>query len=149
MKTLSVLAIAGLAIGFASPAFAQEKDTVDPEVRQQIEAAVRKQEEAYNKYDATACAAGFMQHAIEVWEWSSASATGAASGRQEIEERYGFELASHPTKQSFKLVQVYPIGRDICAIWEIFHYSRQDKGYYTAIYVRDGDVWKIRVAYAN
>ena len=30
--------LAGLAIGFAVPVFVQEKDTVDAEVRQQIEA---------------------------------------------------------------------------------------------------------------
>jgi ketosteroid isomerase-like protein len=149
MKMHLLPTLAGLAIGFAVPAVAQEQNTVDQEVRQQIEAAVLKYQEAYNKYDATACAAGFTQHAIEVLEWSSASATGAASGRQEIEGRYGFELASHPTKQSFKLVQVYPIGSDVCAIWEIFHYSRQEKGYYTAIYVREADDWKIRMAYAN
>jgi hypothetical protein len=149
MKVRSVVPLIGLAISFALPTFAQEQNAVDPEVRQQIEAAVRKQEEAYNKYNAAAFAAGFMQHAIEVWEWSSASASGAASGRQEIEERYAFELASHPTKQSFKLIQVYPIGSDICAIWEIFHYGRQEKGYCTAIYVREGNTWKIRMAYCN
>ena len=128
MKARLLVALLGLAISFASPTSAQEQSAVDPEVRQQIEAAVKKQEEAYNKYDAAACADGFMQHAIEVLEWSSASATGAAIGRKEIEERYVFELKSHPTKQSFKLVQVYPIGGDICAIWEIFHYGRQEKG---------------------
>jgi hypothetical protein len=149
MKMRSVIALVGLAIGFAVPTFAQEQNTVSPEVRQQIEAAVRKLEEAYNKHDAAASAAGFTKHAIEVLEWSSASATGAASGRQEIEERYGLEFASHPSKQQFKLVQVYPIGPDVCAIWEIFHYYRQEKGYYTAIYVREGDDWKIRIAYAN
>jgi hypothetical protein len=31
-----LLALAGLAIGFAVPALAQEQNTVDPEVRQQM-----------------------------------------------------------------------------------------------------------------
>jgi hypothetical protein len=42
MKIRLLLALVGLAIGFAMPAIAQEQNTVDPEVRQQIEAAVLK-----------------------------------------------------------------------------------------------------------
>ncbi len=47
MKTRLLGALVGLALGFALPVFAQEQNTVDPEVRQQIEAAVKKHEEAY------------------------------------------------------------------------------------------------------
>jgi hypothetical protein len=36
-----LLALAGLAISFAVPVLAQEQNTVDPEVRQQIEAGVK------------------------------------------------------------------------------------------------------------
>jgi hypothetical protein len=38
-----------LAISFAIPASPTEKDTVDPEVRQQIEAVLVKYDEAVNK----------------------------------------------------------------------------------------------------
>ena len=61
-----LVTLAGLAIGFAGPALAQEQDTVDPEVRQQIEAAVLKYQEAYNNYDAAATAALFTLDAVEV-----------------------------------------------------------------------------------
>jgi hypothetical protein len=64
MKMRLLLTLAGLAIGFAVPTFAQEKDTVDPEVRQQIEAAVKKHQEAYNRYDAAAYAALYTRDAI-------------------------------------------------------------------------------------
>jgi len=57
MKIRSLLALVGLAISFAMPALAQEQNTVDPEVRQQIEAALTKFDEAFNKNDATATAA--------------------------------------------------------------------------------------------
>jgi hypothetical protein len=43
-----------LAISFAVPTLAQEQNTVDPEVRQQIEAVLMKLGEAYNKHDAAA-----------------------------------------------------------------------------------------------
>jgi hypothetical protein len=38
MKMRLLLTLAGLAVGIAVPVLAQEKDTVAPEVRQQIEA---------------------------------------------------------------------------------------------------------------
>jgi uncharacterized protein (TIGR02246 family) len=143
MKMRLLLAFPALVIGFAVPALAQEKDTVDPQVRQQIEAVLKKHEEAYNEYDAAAFAAGFTEYAVEL------SQGGMARGRQEIEERYAADLASHPTKQSFKLVQVCAVGDAICAISEFFHYNTQTKGHYAAIYVREGDTWKIRMAYAQ
>ena len=117
MKMPLLIIIAGLAIGFAVPVLAQEKDTVNPEVRQQIEAVLRKHEEAYNEYDAAAFAAGFTQNAVEL------SQGGMARGREEIEQRYAADLASHPTKQSFKLLQVCAVGDAICAISEFFHYK--------------------------
>ncbi|MGA8658836.1 MAG: nuclear transport factor 2 family protein [Chthoniobacterales bacterium] len=143
MKRLLVLALAGLTIGFVVPALAQEKDTVSPEIRQQIEAVLKKLEEAYNRYDAAAFAAGFTEYAVEL------SLGGMARGRQEIEERYAADLASHPTKQSFKLVQVCAVGDAVCAIWEYLHFNTQTKGHCATIYVREGDTWKIRMAYAQ
>jgi uncharacterized protein (TIGR02246 family) len=143
MKMRLLPTLGALAISIAVPALAQERNTVDPEVRQQIEAVLKKHEEAYNEYDATAFAEGFTQYAVEV------SAGGTAWGRKEIEERYVAELASHPGKQSFKLMQVCSIGDAICAIWEYFHYNTQTKGHYAAIYVREGHTWKIRMAFAN
>jgi uncharacterized protein (TIGR02246 family) len=143
MRIRLILTLAGLAVGIAVPVLAQEKDTVNPEVRQQIEAVLRKHEEAYNEYDAAAFAAGFTQYAVEL------SQGGMARGREEIEQRYAADLASHPSKQSFKLLQVCAVGDAICAISEFFHYNTQTKGHYAAIYVREGDTWKIRMAYAQ
>jgi hypothetical protein len=42
MKIRLLFTLAGLAIGFAAPVLAQEQNTVDPEVRQQIEAVAMK-----------------------------------------------------------------------------------------------------------
>jgi ketosteroid isomerase-like protein len=58
--------LAGLALGFAVPVLAQEQNTVDPEVRQQIEALIAKQDEAFNKNDAAAVAALFTEDALLV-----------------------------------------------------------------------------------
>jgi hypothetical protein len=63
MKT-RLFVLAGLAIGFALPTFAQEQKTVDPETRQQIEAALMKFQEAFNKHDAAAIADLFALDAV-------------------------------------------------------------------------------------
>ena len=134
---------------FAAPSFAQEKDKVDPEVRQQIEAALTKFDEAFNKNDATATAALYTQDAAEVWsEWS---AGGLAFGQQAIEKRHATNFASNPGKLSHKLVQLHAIGNEICAIseWSMPPIKTKGGHYVVTIYVREADDWKIRMAYVN
>jgi uncharacterized protein (TIGR02246 family) len=147
MKTRFLLILAGLAFPFAAPVLAQEQNTVDPEVRQQIEALLMKYEEAYNKSDAAGTASLYSQDGIAVLSWESAG--GATFGQQAIEKKAAAEFASSPAKQSFKLVQVYAIGNDICAIAEFTHYYMHGKGHIVLIYVRDADSWKIRMDYWN
>ena len=48
MKLPLLISLVGLAIGFAVPIRAQEKESVDPEVRQQIEALNREYDEAFS-----------------------------------------------------------------------------------------------------
>src|SRR5690242_2183853 len=62
MKTRLLGALVGLAISFALPTFAQ---TVDPQTRQQIEAAEKNYDVAFNKNDAAAVAALFTTDAVE------------------------------------------------------------------------------------
>src|SRR6266436_7621150 len=99
---------AGLIIGLALPVVAQEQNTVDPEVRQQIEALIAKQDEAFNKNDAAGCTADYTQDAVEVWEWETGG--GSAVGREATEKRAAAMLASNPAKLVRTLIQVYPIG---------------------------------------
>ena len=146
MKVRVLLTLAGLAIGFVLPGIAQEQNTVEPEVRQQIEAARLRFDEAYNKHDAAATAALFTPDAIQVWAWEMAG--GVASGQQAIEKRYDAQLESVPGKLVRKLVQVYPIGDEICAISAFTHPNPPAKpGYCVTIYVRELDEWKIRTEY--
>jgi len=72
MKMRLLPALAALAIGFATPAFAQDQNTIDPEVRQQIEAVLTQFDEAYNKSDAAAIAALLTPDAVQVWAWEMA-----------------------------------------------------------------------------
>jgi ketosteroid isomerase-like protein len=144
MKIRLLGVLVGLAISFAVPTFAQEQNAVDPEVRQQIEDAYKKFDEAYSKHDAAATAALFTQDAAEVLE--NMPEGGLASGQQAIKKRLEVDLASSP-QLSQKLVQLYAIGNDVCAITEyrgVIH-----KGYAVTIWIREGDEWKIRVSYVN
>ena len=65
MKFRLLLTLAGLAIGFSAQTRAQEQNTVDPQVRQQIEALNQKFDEAFNQNDADAVADLFTAGAIE------------------------------------------------------------------------------------
>ena len=56
MKFRLLLTLAGLAIGLSAQPRAQEKNTVDPQVRQQIEVLNQKFDEAFNQNDAEAVA---------------------------------------------------------------------------------------------
>jgi hypothetical protein len=143
-KMRFLLTLAAAAIGFAVPVPAQEQNTVDPEVRQQIEALIAKQDEAFNKSEAAGCIADYTQDATEVLAWETAG--GAATGQRAIEKRAAAMLASNPAKLVRRLIQLYPVGDEICAISE-FEHTFGKKGYCVAVYVRELDEWKIRMAY--
>jgi uncharacterized protein (TIGR02246 family) len=144
MKIRLLLTLAGLAFGFALPTFAQEQNTVDPEVRQQIEAVDIKFGEAFSKHDAAAVAALFTQDAVQVLDWSGG---GTFLGREAIEKSLAANFASSPPETVGKLVQMYAIGDEISATSEWS--AGPWKGYSVKIYVRDADTWKIRMEYAN
>ena len=137
MKMHLLLALAGFAIGLAVSALAQEKDTVDPEARQQIEAVLTKYEDAFNKNDAAAIAALYTGDAAEVFQRDEAG--GSACGREAIEQRYAAHFASSPAKVSFKLVELYAIGDGVCAVLEFTPQFRSGKGHHAKILVREPD----------
>ena len=107
-----------------------------------------KFDEAFNNYDAAACAAFFTQDGVEIIRtWSEG---GLASGQQALEKRFATEFASSPRKLSHKLLLLYPVGNDICAILEYtLSPIHTEPRHGARIYVREGDTWKIEMAYAN
>jgi hypothetical protein len=54
-----------------------------------------------------------------------------------------------PPPQSLKVVQVYPIGNEICAVAEYIHQHMHGKGHAVVVYVHDADDWKVRLWYIN
>ena len=143
MKIRLLGALAGLALGDAVPAFAQEKDTVDPQIRQQLDALSEKYTEAFNKNDAAAIAALFTQDAVEV------GPDGPAYGQQAIEKRYaeGFPKWGHPHDHLNTIDRVYTLGKDTCMIikWS----NGGHTGWVTTINVHEGDNWLFRITTVN
>jgi ketosteroid isomerase-like protein len=81
MKIDCLLALAVLAIGFAVPTLAQQKDTVDPKIEQQIRMLATKYDSAINRHDADAIAALYTQDAV-FWTHHD----GSFHGRNAIEK---------------------------------------------------------------
>jgi hypothetical protein len=109
MKIRLILALVGLAMGFVVPAFAQHKDTVDPQKEQQIRILAAKYDAAFNNHDAAAVAALYTQHAVRV----TALNNGTFHGRQAIEKAYAqydfgrWQVSNHFTK----------VNRICCLSW--------------------------------
>jgi ketosteroid isomerase-like protein len=164
MKIRFLFALVGLAISFALPAFAQQKDTAEPrEVQQRDLLGVSKAldefgalhtalDEAYNKNDAAAIAAFFTEDALLV------APDGMFSGRQNIERRYADTFQRSPIISfncSFERPYLNAIDN---AVWEAGQWTSTFQsqtgsafalGYWSAIFVREGDAWKIRVWTVN
>jgi ketosteroid isomerase-like protein len=151
-----LLAVVGLAIVFTCPSYAQQKDTVDPKIRQQIDALDKKIGDAYSSDDAAAVAALFTEDGVLV------RPQGTVYGREAIEKMYAETFQKiHLSNDITKADQSSPhrIGTAGNEIWETGEWSAtlqgqkgppiQLKGYNAYIDVRDGDDWKIRMQIFN
>lgn len=79
MRIRLVVALAGLAISFALPTYAQQKDLADPQTAQKIIALWKVFDEAHMNDDAAAVAALFTRDAVDV------TPEGTITGRQAIQ----------------------------------------------------------------
>ncbi len=160
MKIRLLLVLVGFPIGFVLPAFAQQKDTVDPRIVEQrdllgdVKALAefgelsQKLDEAYNKNDAAAVAALFTEDAILV------APDGMFSGRQVIEKRYEDTFQRWPITDFNGRRERRHLNAIDNAVWSAGQWASTFQsqtgpvfawGYWSAIYVREGDAWKIRM----
>jgi uncharacterized protein (TIGR02246 family) len=144
MKIRLPSALIALALSFAVPTFAQAQNTVEPEVRQQLEAAALHYDEAWNKHDAAAIAALYTEDAIRLID----NVDGTVSvGREAIAKEFaGYFAASLPLPQH-KITQIYAIeDREVVtAEWSQGILS----GHTVSILFRDADAWKIRMQFVT
>ena len=146
MKIRFLLALAGLAISFAVPSIAQQKDTADPRIAQQIRALTIKYDAALNNHDAAAVAALYTQDGVNAFHQTS-------HGRQAIEKSYAYDFQRwHPYNHITTVNRLNAIGNEVRATGRRSgsasardtDFPSNNEGYYHWIIVREGDTWKIR-----
>ena len=156
MKIRSVVALAGLAISFALLIYAQQEDVADPQTSQKIAAIFEALNVAQRNHDPAAYAANFTRDAVFV------TTRGPIIGRQAIQKYYtDLWQRWHPTDFGGKLDgdafhMIGTAGNEARATgeWNETGPGKNGepitiKGYWSDIYVREGDDWKIRVAAFN
>jgi uncharacterized protein (TIGR02246 family) len=162
MKIRAVVILVGLAAGFALPAIAQQKDTLKAPIARQRDLLTdvkalyefgllgTKEEEAFNKNDASALAALFTEDAVLV------APDGMFFGRQAIEKRYADMFQRSPiTSFAGQHSRLNAIDNAVWSVGKFWstHQSHTGPvfvtGYSSAIYVREGDAWKIRMLTLN
>jgi uncharacterized protein (TIGR02246 family) len=133
------------AMGLATSASAQQ---VDQNTRQQMEKLNAAFEEGYTKQDAAGIAGLFTKDGILV----VAIGKHVYSGRQEIEEFYKGAFKVGFNHDETILDELTPLGTDMLLQIGEYHVSGQGPngvlkgdGHYTAIDVREGGGWKIRL----
>lgn len=151
MKIRSLLALAGLAISFAVPTFAQQQNAPDPKLREQAESLHKKVDEALNNNDAAALASFYTEDAVFVVP------EGPIYGREAI-AKFWVDMFQkvHFSNRLSKLDQYSPhtIGTAGNEMWENGAWTEivkgenfgpmDQKGYWSGIIVREGDDWKFR-----
>ncbi len=152
---IRLLALVGLAISFALPTFAQQKETVDPKIVELLNAISTKYDEAVNNNDATAVAALYTEDAVFVTD------RGPIYGRQAIEKWYSdvfktWHPKNHIGKKDPNSPRIVGTSDNIASNGEWSETGQgqtgepiQIKGYWSAIDTREGDGWKIRMLAYN
>ena len=158
MKIRLLLALAGFAFSFAVPTFAQQTKTPDPQITKQrdlrgnpnalgeFNALGLKLDEAFNANDAVALAALFTEDAVLV------APDGMFFGRQAIQKRYADGFQRWPITTSSdqgSCLQAIDNAAWATGKWWSTRQGQTgpkfERGFWSAIYVRDGDAWKIRL----
>jgi uncharacterized protein (TIGR02246 family) len=158
MKVRLLLTLGGFVISFSMPVLSQQKDTADSKIVQQRDllgvpkaiddfgALNLKLDDAFNKNDASAIAALFTEDGILV------ASDGIFSGRQAIEKRYAEIFQRWPiTTFSGQRYQLNAIDNAVWSVGEWWSTIQSETGpkfeggYWSAIYIHEGDEWKIRL----
>ena len=152
---MRLVALLGLAVSFALPTLAQQKETVDPQIIEQLNAVSKKYDEADNNNDAAALAALFTEDAVFVTD------KGPVYGRQAIEKWFANDFqewhhSNHIGKRDPDSPRIIGTADNIASNgeWSLTiqgktGYPIQLKGHWSAIDTREGDTWKIRMLTYN
>lgn len=155
MKIRVLVAIVGLAIGFAAPIFAQPANTPDAQLRQKLVALFKNFDAAFSNNNIDAMAVDFTEDAVLVTTY------GPIFGRQAIKQWYAELFKTVHASNVLSTVDPdspHPIGTDHGAIWATGNWratlqgsagSVEAKGYWSAVGSREGEHWKIQMLCLN
>ena len=156
MKKRLVVPLLGLALSFALPTYAQQKDLADPQTTQKILALIEALNLAENNNDAAAIAAFFTRDGVFV------TLEGPIIGRQAIQKWFTDLYQWWHPKNSIHKVDgnvVHSIGTAGNELWATGEWSETGqgktgepipiKGYWFFIFVHEADDWKVRVTGGN
>jgi ketosteroid isomerase-like protein len=152
MKICSLLALAGLAVGFVLLGFAQQTNTADPQLREQLLAFAKRIDDAFDNNDAAAMAPLYTDDAVLV------APEGPVFGREAIAKLWVDLFQKVHISNHFCTVDQnspHSIGTGGNEIWGSGGWGQtvkgqnfgpiQVKGYFSYILVREGDAWKFRM----
>ena len=152
MKNHLVVPLVGLAISFALPTYAQQKDLADPQTVQKIGAMGKSAQEAHNNLDAAAFAAIYARNAVFL------TPDRPIIGRQAIQKWFTDFFQTSPLHPQNSIAKVdgnafHLIGTAGNELWATGEYSETGQGKagepllskarWLCILVREGDDWKI------
>ncbi|HXM04886.1 MAG TPA: SgcJ/EcaC family oxidoreductase [Chthoniobacterales bacterium] len=152
MKIRLIVALVGLAIGLAEPVAAQEKDTADPNLAEQLRALSSKTDEAYNNGDAAALAKLYTEDALLLTN------TGRIYGREAIEKHFTelfqkLHFSKHldtPDHNSPHIIGTTSNEAWSNGQWTLTSQAKggdpvERTGYWLEVYRLEGSTWKKRV----
>lgn len=144
---IRLVTLLGLAISFTLSTFAQQRDSVDPKLAQQIRALEMKFDEAFNRSDSGGLGALYTDDAVRV------TVHGTFHGREAIAKDYAEHdfrryQANNYVRKGDRIVavgnDVRVIGKWSCAFHDTDGRDKHIDGHYSWVLVREGDSWKIR-----
>ncbi len=157
MKLHVLLALAGLTIGLAVPALAQQKEPpLGEQDYQKLVELGKKNDEAWSNHDAGALAALYTGDALFV------TPSGVLSGRDAIEKRYEDDFKDFQKKAVrvtivSKPVEAHAVGNNMA--WAVGEWTqtftgpanlvKEVHGNSVVLAQRDGDTWKWRLLIIN
>ena len=148
MKIRFLLALVGLAISIALPTFAQQTNTPDPQLRQVVDTIDNKFDEAFDTGNAAPFATLYTKDAILVTNHGPISGL-EALGKYYTDLFKAVQFSNSHSKADPDSPHVGATGNEMWATGEWSNTVKganfgpvDQKGYWSALYVREGDTWK-------
>ncbi|HUC64005.1 MAG TPA: nuclear transport factor 2 family protein [Stellaceae bacterium] len=142
----SMVAAAGL-VCLMGPAFAAESSDADQAFLKWLQSPANGFGAALNAHDTAKLVSFYTDDAIRVTPF------GIVSGRAEIEKGFAAAMKNNPRDFKVTFAQAHVIDGDTAwaaGSWSVTvsvpgNDELHNKGYWSDVYHRDGDVWKLRV----